>query len=193
MRHDDPVNLLAACMKEVLNDVAVEPQLLPLSGEALRGKSANREVEARSDIRAKGFWTRCMNAFFDVRVFYPFASSYVSSSLKALFKRFEMEKKKQYGERIREVDHGSFTPLVFSSCGGMGREAEVVVKKLAAMLATKRNEPYAKVITWLRCRLSFSLARSAVRCVRGSRSIRRSVQVCSLPTALVLAECQISG
>ena len=104
-----------------------------------------------------------------------------------------MDKKKQYGDRIREVDHGSFTPLVFSSCGGMGREAEVVVKKLAAMLATKRNEPYTKVITWLRCRLSFSLAQSAVRCVRGSRSIRRSVQVSSLPTELVLAECQISG
>ena len=37
--------------------------------------------------------------------------------------------------RSKEVEHGSFTPLVFSSCGGMGQEAMVVVKRLADALA----------------------------------------------------------
>ena len=41
---------------------------------------------------------------------------------------FEDEKKRAYGERVNEVEHGSFTPLVFSSCGGMGPEAAVVIK-----------------------------------------------------------------
>ena len=63
--------------------------------------------------------------------------------------------------------------LFFSACGGMGKEASVVVKRLADALAMKHNENYSRVITWMRCCLAFSLARSAIRCVRGSRSISR--------------------
>ena len=103
------------------------------------------------------------NAFFDTRVFYPHARSYQSRSLPSLYKRFESEKKREYGERINTVEHGSFTPLVFSACGGMGHEATVAVRKLASALASKRRETYSRVINWLRCRLSFSLARSAIR------------------------------
>ena len=29
-------------------------------------------------------------------------------------------KKLQYEERVRNVEHGTFTPLVFSAAGGMG-------------------------------------------------------------------------
>ena len=79
-------------------------------------------------------------------------------------------KKREYSERINVVEHGSFTPMVFSACGGIGREATVVIKKLASQIAMKRNESYCHL---MRCYLSFSLARSAIRCVRGSRSIRR--------------------
>ena len=87
----------------------------------------------------------------------------------------EEEKKREYGERIK-VEHGSFTPLVFSTCGGMGQEASVVVKKLAHALAMKRNETYSRVVTWMRCCLAFSLARSAIRCVRRSCSTRHRTQ-----------------
>ncbi len=96
-----------------------------------------------------------------------------SRSLQSLYRKFESDNKREYSERINVVEHGSFTPLVFSSCGGIGREATVAIKKLAAQLATKRNESYCHLISWMRCSLSFSLARSAIRCVRGSRSIRR--------------------
>ncbi len=91
----------------------------------------------------------------------------------SLYRKFESDKKREYSERINVVEHGSFTPLVFSACGGIGREATVAIKKLAAQLATKRNENYCHLISWIRCCHSFSLARSAIRCVRGSRSIRR--------------------
>ena len=49
----------------------------------------------------------------------------------------------------------------------------MVIKKLASQIAMKRNESYCHLMSWMRCYLSFSLARSAIRCVRGSRSIRR--------------------
>ena len=40
----------------------------------------------------------------------------------------------------------------------------------ACYVALKRVQPYSTVMSWLRCRLSFALLRSAVMCVRGSRS-----------------------
>ena len=58
-------------------------------------------------------------AFFDTRVFYTHAPSYRSRALPSLYRQFEGDKKHEYGERIREVEHGLFTPLVFSSCGGV--------------------------------------------------------------------------
>ena len=84
---------LAKCMKKVIHDVEVEPMLLPLSGETFRHRTANTEPDARADIRARGFWTDSQDAFFDIRVFYPGTSSYRSTSLSALYHRFEMEKK----------------------------------------------------------------------------------------------------
>ena len=36
-----------------------------------------------------------------------------------------MMKKSEYGERVQEVELASFTPLVFSTTGGMGREESV--------------------------------------------------------------------
>ena len=173
MRHDDTTDFLAKCLREVHNDVEVEPPLLPLSGETFRCRSTNIQPDARADIRVRGFWTDSRNAFFDTRVFYPHAQSYQSRTLPSLFRAFEAEKKREYGERIVEVEHGSFTPLVFSSCGGMGAEATVVVKKLASALSVKRHESYSRVVAWVRCCLAFGLARSAIRCLRGSRSLRR--------------------
>ena len=40
----------------------------------------------------------------------------------------------------------------------------------ASLIADKYNKPYSRTIHWLRCRLSFSLLRSAIMCLRGSRS-----------------------
>ena len=179
---------------EVHHDVEVELQLQPLTGGTFRHQLANTEPDARADIRVRGFWTDSRNAIFDTRVFYPNAPSYRSKSLQSLYRRFEGDKKREYGERVHEIEHGSFTPLVFSSCGGMGSEAKVAIKKLAAALAAKRGEPYSGVMSWLRCCLSFILARSALRCVRGSRSICRRVAWVDnlMPVGLVRAEARLA-
>ena len=58
-------------------------------------------------------------AFFDTKVFYLHTPSYQSPVLPSLYRQFEGDKKHEYGESIREVEHGLFTPLVFSSCGGV--------------------------------------------------------------------------
>ena len=52
----------------------------------------------------------------------------------------------------------------------MAKSASVAYKRLASLLARKRDQPYSLVIAWLHCHLSFSLLRSAITCLRGARS-----------------------
>ena len=133
--------------------------------------TANRQDEARADIHVRGFWGRRQGAFFDVRVFHPNAPSYRSSSIQSLYRRHEQEKKREYGDRVREIEQASFTPLVFATTGGMGREASIFYRRLADLLSHRNNVTYNTTLAWLRCTLSFSLLRSAAVCIRSSRSI----------------------
>ena len=68
-----------------------------------------------------GFWIKHQDAFFDVRVFNPLAASNQNPNILTTFQRHEREKRRMYDQRIREIEHGLFTPLVFSdsACGGM--------------------------------------------------------------------------
>ena len=70
----------------------------------------------------------------------------------------------------RNINHGTFTPLVFTTSGGTGPAAFLFFKHLASMLAAKHQKPYAHVLGWIRCCLSFSLLRSSIVCLRGARS-----------------------
>ena len=103
-------------------------------------------------------------------MFYPNASSNRSTDSSSVYRRHEQAKKWEYGQRIREVERGVFTPLVLSTTGGMGREATTFYKRLADMIAQKRQHPYPAVMGWLRCRLSFASLRASIMCIRGSRS-----------------------
>ena len=64
-----------------------------------------------------------------------FASSNLTQSLSSTYQCHEREERRSYEHRIREVEHGSFTPLVFSATGGMGKTAQTTYKKLVLMLA----------------------------------------------------------
>ena len=90
-------------------------------------------------------------------------------SLEAAHHRNEQEKMRAYGERILHVDQGSFTPLVFTTSGGMGPKARCFYSRLADLMSEKKHQPRSQVVAWMRCRLSFSLLRSALLCLRGTR------------------------
>lgn len=177
LRHNEVRDLTANLLNEVCSDVAIEPLLQPLSGESLP-PSAIREDDARLDIRARNFWGNNQQAaFFDVRIFHPNAASYRSSSISSLYRRHEKSKKRQYGARVRDIEHGCFTPLVLATTGGMAPEATTFYKRLADLIATKRDSSYSVTMGWLRCRLAFAMLRSALLCVRGSRKLRSSAAV----------------
>ena len=52
----------------------------------------------------------------------------------------------------------------------LGPTATVVYKRLASRIAEKHDRAYGKTLHLIRCRLNFSLLRSAIMCLRGSRS-----------------------
>ena len=70
------------------------------------------------------------------------------------------------------LKHGTFTSLVFTTTGGMGKECLKYHSRLAQLIAIKKGEQYAKTISWIRTRTSFALLRSALVCLRGSRTRR---------------------
>jgi len=80
-----------------------------------------------------------------------------------------MAKKREYMDRILQVENGSFTPLVFGTNGGLGEECQKFVQELSNKLAAKDDEDYAQTISWIRTRLSFEIIKSSLACVRGSR------------------------
>ena len=74
--------------------------------------------EARLDISARGLWSALDKTFLDVRVFHPGADSN-TGKLSKVYKKHEAEKKRVYNERVIQVEKATFTPLVFSTTGGM--------------------------------------------------------------------------
>jgi len=70
-------DLTAGLLSEVCSDVGVELALQPVEGEPFQFATANREDGAHLNVVARG--RNRQRAFFDVRVFNPFARSYVCS------------------------------------------------------------------------------------------------------------------
>lgn len=193
IRHDEVRDLTANMLREVCHDVSTEPTLLPLDGEHLRYRTANTTNEARVDVSARGFWTRGQRAFMDIRIFDPMASCHRQLSLEAAHQRNEQEKIRAYGERIQHVDQGSFTPLVFTTSGGMGPKARCFYSRLADRMAEKKHQPRSHIVAWMRCRLSFSLLRSALLCLRGTRySAPTATDISDLDYEVSVVESDIS-
>ena len=51
-----------------------------------------------------------------------------------------------YEERVRNVEHGTFTPLVFFAAGGMGTITTTFYKRLASLLSEKLHQSYNQTI-----------------------------------------------
>ena len=124
-------------------------------------RTANKEDGVHLDALAESFWGRDRQRAFFVRVFNPFTSNHRCN---------EQENRRVYEEQITEIEHGSFSPLVFTTSGGMGTTPTVVYKRLASLIAEKHDTSYHRTVHWLGCRLNFSLLRSAIMCLQGSCS-----------------------
>ena len=100
--------------------------------------------------------------------------------------RHEKEKKQEYNKRIINIEHGTFTSLVFS----VSKESSMFHKHITEKTAQKFNESYEKVITVIRCKLSFTILRSALLCIKGSRSNHVLKDVDEISLALTVRGCK---
>ena len=73
-----------------------------------------------------------------------------------------------------EVEQGSFTPLTFTATGGMSDECKRYHSRLVELSSTKKGEDYSTTMSWINAKVSFTLLRSALLCLRGSRCMRRT-------------------
>ena len=130
---------------------------------------------ARLVVSARGVWGVQEETFFDIRVTHPNDESNLSKSLEAIYETNENQKKRHYNDRVLNVEKASFTPLVFSTTGGMGKECKALNKRLAEKISEKTKENYAQVMTYVRTRLRYALLKATLVAIRGFRG--KQVQV----------------
>ena len=133
------------------------------------GASVNKEDKTKLDVATDGFWGSSKErAFFEIRVFNPSAPTNKQTTTTSTYKVHKRAKKRQYGQCGKEVEHSTFTLIVLSSTGGLGREASSCYKHLKSLLSTKWDEPYSVIMGWLSCCLCDLLLRSSIQCIRGT-------------------------
>ena len=138
-RHNQQRDLETEFLSMVCSDVEIEPVLQDISGERFNRRS-NKAQDARLDIHARGFWERHRSAPFDVRVCHPNAASYRDLEPQQIYRIHENEKKRLYSRRVLDIEHETFTPLVFTTTGGMGKEYLMYHSRLAQLIAIKKGE-----------------------------------------------------
>jgi len=172
LRHRD---FTAAAMSEVCHNVAIEPVLQPLSGEAFH-------------VSVQGFLGDHHQRAFLME----------GSSIPTLL----VIGRQQFPHYIESLNVTS--SICMSSAYEMFRwapspfgffyfwVATTAYKWLASLLAAQRNQDYGSVpvVSWIRCFTSFSLLRLAVTCLRRARSHRVSPMTIGA-LDLVIAEGQV--
>ena len=101
-------------------------------------------------------------------------------------------KKLKYEQRIIDVENSSFNPLIFACTGGAGPSASKVMERLALKISEKSVDSYADIIGYIRTKISFTLRRSSVLCLRGCRSLRRQLPVDDSSIGAVVEEGRLS-
>ena len=140
MRHNRIRDLEAELMREVCHDVKIEPELLPIDGD--QNRSGNTADKARLDVSGVGVWGTYEKTFLDIRIMHPNSLSYINKPLHQVYVSHENKKKRAYGERVVQVEKASFTPIVLSTHGGSSKEADRHHKRIAQLIADKKNENY---------------------------------------------------
>ena len=99
--------------------------------------------------------------------------SYKDLTPQQIHRQHENEKKRMNASQVMEVEQATFTPLVFTTKGGIAPESQVYHKRLAELLSTKKSEDFSSTMSWIKTRISFAILRTSLLCLRGSRSMRR--------------------
>ena len=89
------------------------------------------------------------------------------------------------------MEHGSFTLLVFSCFGEMGRECSCFFLHTAEHLATRRKESKGKIGAWIKARLNFAVIWSMLLCLHGTRTPSNIDNISKIDLCAIVAESNI--
>ena len=92
-----------------------------------------------------GFYRQGQCAFFDIQVAQVNARSNRALSTDQILRRAESEKKRSYNQRVIEIEHGTFTPLIFGTNGAMGTDCSAFHKILAKKLHRRPTKSIARL------------------------------------------------
>ena len=106
-----------------------------LEGEPFSYATANSQDGTTLDIVASGFWSGTFErSFYDVRVFNPHPPSNQNPQMEYTYRCHKALKQCTYEQRVREVEHASFTPLVMSLTGSLGTAASIYHLQVSGFL-----------------------------------------------------------
>lgn len=111
------------------------PCLQPVTDEGFKHRTANREAGTRLDIVAQSFWGR--DRQFAYLIFGYSTLSHRAVATPSLANAI-VAMSQRSGEpmmRVREVEHRTFSPLVFSITGGTG----VIYKRISSLIANRAS------------------------------------------------------
>ena len=97
-----------------------------------------------------------------------------------------------YEERVREVEHSTFVPVVLVTSGGMGKAATSLYKRIADLLSEKTSESYSSVMAYIRYKISYALFRACITCMRCARRPRSNTSAADTSAVLAVAEVRIA-
>ena len=83
----------------------------------------------------------------DVRIFHPNADSYKNRDVNSVYLQHENDKRKDYEQRVLQVEKCSFIPLIYSTTGGMGPRATAFHQRVATLVSEKKQEQYSEVMS----------------------------------------------
>ena len=151
-RHNYNQDYSAHLLNEVCADVSIEPHLVQVTEDETT--STNREDASRLDIAARDFWQPSQRAFFDIHVFNANAQSNLSRNIEETFIHREREKARQYSDKTVNVEHGSFTPLTFSTHVDYSQPTSRFIYQLSKLISQKQNICFSESKSWLNSKLT---------------------------------------
>ena len=86
----------------------------------------------------------------------------------------EQKKKRAYNDRVLQIEHGIFTPLLFSIIEVWGGNAVRFIQDYL-IYCRKRDLPDSITMRWIRRKICFALLKFSLLHLRGSRTVCRKV------------------
>ena len=160
LRHDEIKDELAELLSQALIPSAVrdEPSIQPgprvtrgaKTPENQSGSEATstEKSERRGDLLVRGLWERSKHCVIDVRVSDVNQPSYILKCPKKVLAMAEKEKKKKHLKDCHE-QRKDFPPFVVSVDGLLGKDAQMLLKKISAFLAAKWGRPYSQTAAYV--------------------------------------------